>query len=82
MNDSVSINCSALAWLLWGLAAVCAAVELDATARPAVMIAAMLCVGGAATLHVRTFVADLAANNRSREIEAFELGRETVRPLR
>lgn len=82
MNTSVTINCSALAWLLWTLAVLCAAFEWLVPDSPAVMIAAMLCVGGAATLHVRTFVADLAAGNAAREVEAFELGRESVRSLR
>lgn len=82
MNTSVSIRCSALAWLLWAMAGACVLLEFLLPPQSGVVVAAVLFVGGAATLHVKTFVADTFADMREREANAFELGRDSVRSIR
>jgi hypothetical protein len=76
VDCNVSLN-SVLAWLCWGSVATMIVVAAF-DPHPVVMMTGLAASAAAATLHIRCFVNGL----REREIQAFDLGRDTVRQIR
>lgn len=76
VQHEVSVNC-VVAWIAWSLAVITAGVAV-AYPRAGVEPLSVLFTGAGAVLHVRGFIYGL----QRRERQAFELGRDSVRPLR
>lgn len=75
VNCSCSLN-TVLAWTAWILAGVCGGLYAFATQAFGGLV--VLLVAAGATLHVRGFIYAM----ERREVEAFELGRASVRAVR
>ena len=79
MACAVEVPLNAIAWFLWGLSAVAVVVVASLMPNSSALAATAVLLGLAgATIHVRVFITDL----EHRERAAFELGRDSVRPLR